>query len=74
MDSEQLGWVIAATVPLALAAFFWMAYNVGAIRTMLENTGLFSGVPCRWCRMPVPPEAAVCGHCGRDLGEPAGSP
>jgi hypothetical protein len=67
MTDEQINWIILATLGLAIVAFFWMAYNVGAIRTMLQNQGLFSGVPCRWCRMPIPEGADVCGHCGREL-------
>jgi len=41
---------------------------------MLENTGLFSGVPCPSCAMPIPPNAGVCGHCGRDVEVPASRP
>ena len=57
----------AALVLFAIVVFFRVAYDVAAIRQMLQNMGLFSGIPCRWCRMPVPEEAEVCGHCGRDL-------
>lgn len=48
-------------------AFFWMAFNIAAIRRMLENAGLFSGTGCPHCRLPVPKGAEVCGHCGREL-------
>jgi hypothetical protein len=47
--------------------FLKMVFDVSAIRRMLENTGLFSGVPCGWCHMPIPTAATVCGHCGREL-------
>jgi hypothetical protein len=57
----------AALLLFAVVVFFRMAYDLSAIRQMLQNTGLFSGIPCRWCRMPVPEGAEVCGHCGRDL-------
>jgi hypothetical protein len=50
-----------------VTAFLWMAFNIAAIRRMLENAGLFSGTACRWCRFPVPEDAEVCGHCGREL-------
>jgi predicted amidophosphoribosyltransferase len=44
-----------------------MAFNIAAIRRMLENAGLFSGSGCPHCRFPVPPGAEICGHCGREL-------
>ena len=44
-----------------------MAHDIRAIRQMLENMGLFSGIPCSSCWMPVPEGATVCGHCGREL-------
>jgi hypothetical protein len=50
-----------------VVAFFWMAFNIAAIRRMLENAGLFSGNGCTHCRFPVPKGAEVCGHCGREL-------
>jgi hypothetical protein len=56
-----------AFVLFVVVTFFRIAYDVRAIRQMLENMGLFSGIPCRSCRMPVPEGAEVCGHCGRDL-------
>lgn len=68
-----VGLLLALQLTIVLA-FFWMAFNVAAIRRMLENQGLFSGIPCRWCRRPVPEGAEVCGNCGRDLGVRAGSP
>jgi hypothetical protein len=64
-----VGLLIAVQISVVIA-FFWMVFNIAAIRRMLENQGLFSGVPCRWCRMPVPTGADVCGHCGRDLAPP----
>jgi hypothetical protein len=74
MDSEQLGWIVAAMAVPVVIAFFLMVYNVAAIRRMVENVGLFSGVACRWCRMAVPAGAEVCGHCGRELGVEGGAP
>ncbi len=59
--------LIWTAVGSALIAFFLIAFNVAAIRRMLENMGLFSGIPCSWCRMPVPEGAEICGHCGREL-------
>lgn len=58
---------LLAIVLYAVVMFFRIAHNVAAIRTMLENVGLFSGVPCPSCWMPVPEAARVCGHCGRDI-------
>jgi hypothetical protein len=52
----------------AVVTFFRLGYDVRAIRQMLENEGLFSGIPCTWCLMPVPEGAQFCGHCGRALG------
>lgn len=65
-DSLLVGLLLAVQISIVLA-FFWMAYNVAAIRRMLENAGLFSGFPCPWCRMPIPEGAKVCGHCGREV-------
>jgi hypothetical protein len=39
--------------------FLKMVFDVSAIRRMLENTGLFSGVPCGWCHMPIPTAATA---------------
>ena len=64
-----VGLLIALQISVVIA-FFWMVFNIAAIRRMLQNQGLFSGVPCRWCRMPVPTGADVCGHCGRNLAPP----
>lgn len=64
-----VGLLIAVQISVVIA-FFWMVFNIAAIRRMLENQGLFSGASCRWCRMPVPKGADVCGHCGRDLTPP----
>jgi hypothetical protein len=50
-----------------VVAFFWMAFNIAAIRRMLENAGLFSDTGCPHCRFPVPKGAEICGHCGREL-------
>jgi hypothetical protein len=58
--------VYVATVLFLLTLFFKLTFDVAAIRRMLENTGLFSGIPCPSCAMPIPPDARVCGHCGRD--------
>jgi hypothetical protein len=74
MDSEQLGWILTVPAVPVLIAFFLVAYNIAAIRRMLENVGLFSGVPFRWCLMAVPAGAKVCGHCGRELGVGDGAP
>jgi predicted amidophosphoribosyltransferase len=64
--------VLLPALNLAVVLFFVflfvrMAFDIKAVRTMLENQGLFSGVACGWCRMPVPEGAETCGHCGRDL-------
>jgi hypothetical protein len=63
-----------ALILFAIVAFFRIAHDVRAIRTMLENTGLFSGIPCGWCWMPIPEGAVVCGHCGRDLEQGSQAP
>ena len=55
------------TVLFLITIFFKLAFDVAAIRRMLENTGLFSGIPCPSCAMPIPEAARVCGHCGRDV-------
>jgi hypothetical protein len=67
MGTELFAAAYFAFLVFVIVAFFRIAYDVRAIRRMLENMGLFSGIPCRWCRMPVPEAAHVCGHCGRDL-------
>jgi len=59
-----------ATLVFFIVAFFKVVYDVAAIRRMLENTGLFSGEPCPSCSMPIPKNARVCGHCGRDVEVP----
>ncbi len=65
---EALVPALNLVVALFLAFLFVrMAFDIKAVRTMLENQGLFSGVVCGWCRMPVPEGADTCGHCGRDL-------
>jgi hypothetical protein len=66
--------VYIATVLFLLTLFFKLSFDLAAIRRMLENTGLFSGVPCASCAMPIPPSARVCGHCGRDVEVPASRP
>jgi hypothetical protein len=48
-------------------ALFWMAFNIAAIRRMLENAGLSSDTGCPHRRFPVPKGAGICGHCGREL-------
>ncbi|MGH2526936.1 MAG: porphobilinogen synthase [Actinomycetota bacterium] len=50
-ESLFVGLLIAVQISVVIA-FFWMVFNIAAIRRMLQNQGLFSGVPCRWCRMP----------------------
>jgi hypothetical protein len=59
--------VYVAFLLFLVFCFLKMVFDISAIRRMLENTGLFSGVPCTWCHMPVPADATVCGHCGREL-------
>ena len=59
--------LVVAVYLFVLSAFLWMVYNVGAIRKMLENQGMFSGEVCGSCKMTVPIGATVCGHCGREI-------
>jgi hypothetical protein len=66
MDALLPGAVIAFEIVLVIG-LVKLFFDVAAIRRMLENTGLFSGVTCPSCRMPIPPDADVCGHCGRDV-------
>src|SRR3989304_1378818 len=40
-----------AFVLFVVVTFFRIAYDVRAIRQMLQSMGLFSGIPCRPCRM-----------------------
>jgi predicted amidophosphoribosyltransferase len=63
----MLAGVIVATELILIIGLIKLFYDVAAIRRMLENTGLFSGIPCDHCMMPIPPAATVCGHCGRDV-------
>ena len=62
-----LGIALIAFELFLLVLFIRMAFDINAIRSMLENQGLFSGVGCPRCRMPIPDGAEVCGHCGTDL-------
>jgi predicted amidophosphoribosyltransferase len=65
------GVLVVLVVEVVLVALFVrMAFDVFAVRRMLENAGLDSDAACGWCRLPVPRGADVCGHCGREL-EPA---
>ena len=56
-----------------VVCFVRLVVNTAAIRTMLENTGLFSGVACPSCHMATA-TATVCGHCGRDVERAPGAP
>jgi len=57
-------WAISAVL---VALFLRMAFDVFAVRRMLEARGGNSAVRCPHCRFPVPADATVCGHCSRDL-------
>jgi predicted amidophosphoribosyltransferase len=59
--------VILGTELVLIFGLVKLFFDVAAIRRMLENTGLFSGIPCDHCWMPIPAAATVCGHCGRDV-------
>ena len=54
--------------------FVKLVIDTAAIRRVLENQGLFSGVVCPECRMAVPQGSSVCGHCGRDIEARVGRP
>lgn len=50
-----------------VALFVRLAFDVFAIRKMIEARGGDSPVRCPHCRFPVPADADTCGHCGREL-------
>jgi hypothetical protein len=52
---EDLLPALIVVIALFLAFLFVrMAFEIKAVRTMLENQGLFISVACGRCRMPVP--------------------
>jgi hypothetical protein len=54
-----------------LVVFLFMAANIAAIRKAIDVGVLGIGATtrrCPSCAMPLPPEAAVCHRCGRDIG------
>jgi hypothetical protein len=58
---------IVAAVTVAFALFLRLAFDVFAIRKMMEAQGGDSAVRCSHCRFPIPAEASACGHCGREV-------
>jgi hypothetical protein len=46
--------VILGTELVLIFGLVKLFFDVAAIRRMLENTGLFSGIPCDHCWMPHP--------------------
>jgi hypothetical protein len=63
-------WVMLGVLVLyaaVIATYISLVVNVSKIRRMLAAAGFDGDRTCRECLLPVPAQARVCGHCGREL-------
>jgi predicted amidophosphoribosyltransferase len=59
--------LVTAFGAVLVALFVRLAFDVFAIRKMIEARGGDSPARCPQCRFPIPADASICGHCGREL-------
>jgi hypothetical protein len=65
---EFFTFVVGTAIGVVLVALFIrLAFDVFAIRKMIEARGGDSPTRCPHCRFPIPADASTCGHCGREL-------
>ncbi|MGE5226701.1 MAG: hypothetical protein ACM3OO_07480 [Planctomycetaceae bacterium] len=67
MGPEWVMIAIWAVYVAVIATYISLVVNVGKIRRMLASAGFDEDRTCGECLLPVPAQARVCGHCGRDL-------